>query len=203
MGEKWHHSLHSYQFLLRSCSTKVWNTSISKSILSKTVLGEMLNEQHYFPANKLWKIFPYICSYIWLLNFLYSSYLASISIFPVVHSWLLLVTWDVVKLPCSPLFLVRQKSYPEKCMSKWVFAILDFFIRFVFFFLNLFCFVLFAFNLFRTVCLFVFLLAVVIVVVDFVYVVLFLNSVHWSYFSIPGECVKNLHFSHAKIDGQW
>ena len=40
-------------------------------------------------------------------------------------------------------------------------------------------FVLFAFNLFRTVvCLFVFLVAVVIVVVDFVYVVFFLNSVY-------------------------
>ena len=55
-------------------------------------------------------------------------------------------------------------------------------------FLYLFCFcflicfvlfVLFAFNLFRTVvCLFVFLVAVVIVVVDFVYVVFFLNSVY-------------------------
>lgn len=58
---------------------------------------------------------------------------------------------------------------------------LGFFYLFVCFF-YLFCFVLFvlfAFNLFRTVvCLFVFLVAVVIVVVDFVYVVFFLNSVY-------------------------
>lgn len=53
---------------------------------------------------------------------------------------------------------------------------------YLFFFCFLICFVLFvlfAFNLFRTVvCLFVFLVAVVIVVVDFVYVVFFLNSVY-------------------------